>query len=129
MFNYPSAGEGHVPAYQVSAVPFVTSSTLAANQTQRIDFGFLTRFLLVKNNTVATTKLAVGFTANGMKPAMGNFFILSGSESMNVDIRVTSVYLSSSQGLPGYSLIAGLTGIPTVNAAILTGSSGFPGVG
>jgi hypothetical protein len=102
---------------------------MAVAETQRIDFGFLTRFLFVKNTGAAATKLAVGFTANGMNPSNGNFFYLAGSESVNVDLRVTSIYLSSSVGTPGYSVVAGLTGIPVQNASILTGSSGYPGVG
>jgi len=127
-FNYPPQGEYFVPAYQLSAVPFVTSSTLALGQIKEIRFSHVSRFITLKNTTAGTT-LAVGFTANGLAPTSANYFVLSGSESFTGEIRASSVWLSGSSGSSTFSLAAGLTLIPTGTMLHLTASNGYSGVG
>jgi len=79
-------GENHVPAYQMSASPFVTSSNVSLGQVKEIGFGgYVSRFIIVKNTGATSTVLSVGFTENGLKPANSNYFFLSGSESFTGD--------------------------------------------
>lgn len=126
--NYPSQGEGYVNAYQISATPFVTSSAISQGQVTEIQFGYVSRFITLKNTSAAGV-IAVAFTANGLKPVNSNFFILSGSESFSGDLRADRVFLSGSSGASTYALVAGLTTIPSKNMTLITGSNGFPGVG
>lgn len=124
---YP--GEGYAPAYQVAATPFVTSSTLSLGQVKEIRFDQVSRFLTVKNTGATSTAMCVGFTENGFKASNSNYFVLSGSEAFSGELRTTRVFLSGSVGNPTFTIVAGLTAIPSRNAVLLTGSNGFPGVG
>jgi len=129
-FNNNSMGEGYVPAYQISATPFVTSSSVPLGTTRVISFNAVTKFFTVKNTSPTSTNvLAVGFTENGLKPVNANYFTLSGSESFSADLRVTSLFLSGAVGSPTFTLIAGLTGIPMKMQLTVTGSNGYLGVG
>lgn len=115
--NYPQIGEGYSPAYQISAIPFVTSSNISEGEVQEITFTNITRFFEIKNT--GTEDLAFGFTYNGV--IGGNKFPLSGSESYDGEIRTTRLFVSGS-GATSYSILAGLTNIPTRFATVLTGS-------
>lgn len=126
--NYPSQGEYYTAAYQISAMPYVTSSTLSQGQIKEIRFSHISRFITIKN-TAASTAIAVGFTENGLKPTSANFFILSGSESFSGELRASSVWLSGSVGASTFSMMAGLTLIPTGTMLHLTASNGYSGVG
>jgi len=126
--NNPVLGEGYVPAYQISAVPFVTASQVALGEVDQIDFPTVTRFITVKNFT-ASTAIAVGFTQNGLKPANANFVTLSGSDSFSGEFRSSALFVSGAVGTASYQVIAGLTNIPVKNFLTVTGSNGYSGVG
>lgn len=126
--NHPVQGEYYTPAYQLSAVPFVTSSTLTLGQVKEIRFSHISRFITLKN-TAASTAMAVGFTENGLLPTKANYFVLSGSESFSGELRASSIWLSGSVGTSTFSLVAGLTLIPTGTMLHLTASNGYSGVG
>ena len=129
-FNVPSPGEGFVPAYQVSAIPYVTSSTVALGQIKKIEFGNVTRFITFSNTSQASSVIAFAFTENGFKPANSNYFILSGTSSYTTDIRTDRVFISGSVGaVSNFTVIAGLTSIPVSNFLPITGSNGYLGVG
>lgn len=128
--NHTQQGEGNVGAYAISATPYVTSSTLSLGEIKEINFGYATRFLVVKNTGGTSTAMAVSFTENGLKPANSNFFILSGSESFGADIRTSKIFISGSAGASTtFSVIGGLTFIPERNMMLLSSSNGFGGVG
>lgn len=122
-------GEGYVPAYQMSATPFVTSSNVSLGQTHEIQFGNVTKFVVVKNTGAPSSVLAMGFTVNGLKPANSNYFLLSGSESFAADLRVDRLFLSGNVGSSTYSVVAGLTGLSPSRFLLVTASNGFTGVG
>ena len=123
-------GEGYVPAYQMSASPWVTSSQVSLGSTVQLDFPFATRFLIVQNTGASNTALAVGFTQNGLKTANSNYFILSGSESFSGELRTDRIFISGSGGTTNnFTLLAGLTFIPSKMLTTITGSNGFSGVG
>lgn len=72
-FNHQKAGVNHVPSYQMSGIPFVTSS--AQNEVEgphsngktvpiEVKFPFVTKFITVRNT--GTAELGVGFSADGV---------------------------------------------------------------
>ena len=124
-------GEGYVPAYQMSASPWVTSSQVALGQTVQLDFPQATKFIIVQNNgAAASTKIAVGFTQNGLKPVNSNYIILSGTNTFTADLRVDRLFISGAVGATvPFTVVAGLTPIQRKDFLTVTGSSGFSGVG
>lgn len=71
--NWPKAGPNNVPAYQMSGIPFVTSSVASevpgpdnnsVSLPVRIDFPFVTKFVKIRNTGI--NGLRVGFTADGV---------------------------------------------------------------
>lgn len=127
--NYPSQGEGYTGAYQISATPWVTSSTVALGETKEFKFGSITRFFAIQNTGAASSVIAVGFTERGLLPVNANFFTLSGSASFAAELRTDRLFVSGSSGSPSFTIVAGLTTIPDKNLTPITGSNGFPGVG
>ena len=126
--QFPSQGEGYTPAYQISSTPFVTSSNVSLGQTKMIEFGKVSRFVTVKNNT-ASTVISVAFTENGLKQANSNYFFLSGSESFSAELRADRLFISGSSSTSNFTVVAGLTYILPQNFTLITGSNGFGGVG
>ena len=122
-------GEGYVPAYQISATPFVTSSVVTLGSTTQINFDTVTKFFSVKNNGAPTSVIAVAFTQNGLKTTNANFFVLSGSETLTADIRTDRLFVSGVVGSSNFSVLAGLTQVPVKNFLTITGSNGFGSVG
>lgn len=128
--NHPQQGEGFVSAYQISATPFVTSSTVSLGVTREITFPQVSRFITIKNTGASTTVLAVGFTQNGMLPTNSNYFSLSGSEAFSGELRTDRVFVSGSAGASvSFTMVAGLTFIHSRMLTPITGSNGFSGVG
>lgn len=128
--NYPSQGEFNAAAYSVSSTPYVTSSTVSLGATREIVFPQVTKFITIKNTGASSTVLAVGFTQNGLLARNSNYFVLSGSESFSGDLRTDRVFISGSAGATTpFTLVAGLTLIPTKMLTPITGSNGFSGVG
>lgn len=133
--NYGTPGLGNPGAFQVSGVPFATSS--AQNEiTQtpvRISFPYVTSWLYLKNiDTTSGHDLRVGFSENGLVTS-GNYLILEGgtnakSFSINMELKCTEVWvMAHTANAAGYTLIAGLTHIPTQE--INQNWSGSVGVG
>jgi len=127
--NNPVLGEGYVPAYQISPVPFVTASNVALGTTKSYEFPFVTKSIFVQNTAASTNVIAVAFTRNGLLPANSNFLILSGGQSLSQDVRTSALFISGAAGLATFSLMAGLTNIPVKNFLTVTGSNGYTGVG
>ena len=72
-FNHPKAGPNLVGAYQMSGIPFVTSSATGEvpcadtnNQSTpiKVAFPFVTRFLTIRNTGI--NELRVGFSPDGV---------------------------------------------------------------
>ena len=129
--NHPKAGPNSVPAYQLSAVPYVTGSTGAAETItkKRFDFPYVTRFIAVSNlNGTVTNELRLAFSEEGLDGAQKNYFSVPGSSVVNLDIRCKTVFITTSASSE-WSLCAGMTTIPASEFPVLTGSNGFSGVG
>jgi len=150
--HWAEPGAKAVGEYQLSALPYVTSSMLMDEETLEIRFKRLTKFVIVRNRvtgaaTPADCVLAVGFTEHGVKgdvnavpvPATGsfsgrNYIKLDVGESLSVDVRVSRLFLSNSNSglannkLP-FEVFAGLTDISADKQLLITGSHGYEGVG
>lgn len=123
-------GEGYVPAYQMSATPWVTSSQVTLGSTVQLDFPNATRFVIVQNTGASSTALAVGFTANGLKTSNSNYFMLSGTNSFSAELRVDRLFISGAVGASvPFTVIAGLTSIQKKDFLVVTASNGFSSVG
>lgn len=129
--NWPANGEYFTPAYQVSALPFLSSSIISRGQIHAYSFPFVTKFVNVVNRgSVSTDKICLSFTTRGLEPAVGNFITLDQGDTVNHDVRTTELYISCSAGSAvDYQVFIGLTTIPAKNFLTLTGSNGHPGVG
>jgi hypothetical protein len=128
--NHPTQGEGYVSAYQISATPYVTSSTVSLGSIREIVFPQITRFITLKNTSASSNVISVGFTRQGLTAANSNYFILSGSDSFSGELRTDRIFISGSAGATStFTLLAGLTFIPSKMLTPITGSNGFSGVG
>lgn len=130
--NYPSQGEFSSAPYSISATPFVTSSTVSLGEIRALEFGFVSKFMVVRNTETvgSTSTIAVAFTENGLKSENSNFFILNANESFSGDLRTDRLFISGSSGATtNFTVVCGLTTVTSKFAIPLTGSNGFPGVG
>lgn len=107
-------GIGNAPSYQVSGIPWVSSSLAvpsSGNVPLEISFPQVTKSIIVKNVSTGSVSLRVGFSANGVSNGT-NYFLLSAGESFAADLKVTKVFLLSDNGTQlTASVIAGLTNI------------------
>jgi|GEM_PF-1056910 hypothetical protein len=150
--NWQKAGPNHVPSYQTSGIPYVTSSAAdeckeAANTVApvQITFPYVTKFVTV-NNT-GGNDLRVAFTFSGsyapgqrttdntlmLDTHPKNYFVIqtqaAGSTTIaSFDVRCKTMFFLGDGGTTDFSLIAGLTTIPSSNFPVLTGSLGQPGL-
>jgi hypothetical protein len=128
--SWPQNGEYNISSYQLSALPYVSSSVINSGEVHRYDFPFVTRFIdVVNRGASANDKIAVGFTENGITKT-NNYVVLGQGASVNEEIRTTMLFVSCSSGNAiNYHVFCGLTTIPTKNFLTLTGSNGHAGVG
>ena len=148
--DYPNWGAGDVPSYQLSGVPFVTSSNGAEVSTTpiRVQLPGVSRFLVIKETE--GQDLRVGFSVAGVNgtggvsgsvptnPAGGesaadrrNYFVVeANTTSPRLEIRCKTLYFRRDGASDaGFSLIAGITPIATSQFPPLTGSAGYDGIG
>lgn len=132
------AGPNHVPAYQISGVPFVTSSAgdpVGWDTPKKISFPFVTRFFVVSN--LGSEPLRIGFSSNGILGVeTNNYLIVSGNTATErLELRCKEMFLLSevSGSSIEWSLVAGLTGVPYSQFPVLTGTfnntASFKGIG
>jgi len=138
-------GVNFVPAYEVSGIPYVTSSVAAEVSTTvtQVSFPFVTRWVEVVNT--GDVDLRIGFSANGVTGQGAsvsgsegaanhrNYFALgtsgsNGGGTTRLELRCSKIFFSTGAGQTGFSLIAGLTAVPA-KQLVLTGSDGFLGIG
>lgn len=125
----PKAGLNNVGNYQVSGIPWVTSSLIApvsSSEPLEISFPSVTKTILIKNINGTTNKVRIGFSSNGVKGT--NYLLLDKDESFEADLKLTKLYLlSNTASTASMSVVAALTGID-VNA-LPNSWSGSAGVG
>mgnify|MGYP003631839722 CR=1 FL=1 len=141
--DYPTWGVGDVPSYQLSAIPFVTSSAgteVGIITPIKVTFPSVTRFVIISNTDAnGGDTLRIGFTAAGVSGSGGynssaadrsNYFLLNaGFTTGRMEIRCKELFFLSAANTTGFSIMAGLTPINNNQYPILTGSAGYDGVG
>lgn len=135
MPNWTHPGLGHVPSYQSSAQPFLTSSlTVPVSTSDPIKVSFLgvTRFIVITNMEIGVTNIPIrfGFSSNGVKGVENNnYLVLNNGESFEAEFRVTDVFLlsDSSVNTGTASVAAGITDIPSKH--LVNNWSGSSGIG
>ena len=125
----PRPGLGHAPSYQVSSIPYVSSSYVVpptGDEPVKVSFDRVTNFVLVKNT--GSPNIQWGFSTVGVTGSVdNNFVVLATDESLSLDIRVKDIFLVSAAAVGEATIIAGLTGI---ERSELPGNwSGSAGVG
>ena len=121
--GYPP-GEKTTGEYVVSGFPFVSGSTSETTGVYEIPFPTLTQWILVSNES--DTDMKIGFTATGV--AANQFFtVQADTQTDKFDIRTKSLFVKPGSTSKAYSIMAGLTAIPTGSIAS-TESSTYWGV-
>ena len=144
----PHLGPSDVPTYQMSAVPYVTSSLgglvpiNSAASPLRVRLPSVSRFVVVHNT--GDTPIRVGFTANGVTASGSfagsgdnrakdrNYFILSGNQTTGrLELRCKDLFFMSDSRnkTSDVSILAGVTPISITKFPVLTGSDGYEGIG
>ena len=154
-FRYRS-GLNSVGAYQISGIPFASSSikaplpSLTEGAALEISFPHITKWITIENVGISGSAdrnggadLRVGFSENGITGrSNNNYFVVpatvaepSGSLSANsritIDVRVSSIFLmsNSDQFRARCQIIAGMTTIATGSIVSFTNWTGSLGVG
>lgn len=131
--NWPKPHHNSVPEFQVSAWPFVTSSTTVSNQAVKISFPYVTQWFQIKN-TDGSKNLRFGFTQNGV--SNGNYQILETGKTIAAQTPVLTIKCAeiwfrgdTFTDAVNFSVIAGLTNVQPGDLPTISGSNGFGGVG
>ena len=112
--QWTEPGYNHMPAYQVSGLPYVTSSTATDTPPFKVSFPYITKFITIRADGGS---LDIGFTLNGTNNS--NHFVLPNNGVLTMEVRVKEMYI---KGTSTFHLVAGLTGIPTASVPNLTSS-------
>lgn len=128
-------GLGHVPSFQTSARPFLSSSLNVPEfsaEPLEIQFDTVTRFLIVTNTCLPSDPsrpMRFGFSRNGVKGVQdNNYVVLDNGETFEAEFKVSKVFLLS-DGIyeTSGSVVAGLTGIGSSH--LINNWTGSAGVG
>ena len=144
--NLMGQGPNFVGAYQLSGVPYVTSSATDEVTSSGVGISFpnVTRWVEVRN--IGHKDLRIGFTLNGVlgrgasvsgsqaradEATHSNYFVLQAMSGSTArwEARCTQMWFATATGASAFSVAAGLTGVLPRQYPILTGSNGFVGVG
>lgn len=131
--QYPyGVGLQNVGSYQVSGIPYVTSSIAApasSGTPSEVSFPDVTQRIVVSNVNTASA-LRVGFSANGVKNT--NYFIIPAASSSVIHptqefrVKVSSIFLLSNTATPtSASVLAELSNIDT-DLLLRSGPTGLP---
>jgi len=141
-FKY-TAGLNNVGSYQVSGMPFVTSSNIpasgAATPHWKIEFPYLTKEITICNAAGTSHDLIrIAFSEQGLKDQNAYYFLVGstkdGDGSTTLNVKATELYvMSDSSHTPMVSIYASMTFLPVerVNNISPSGSnwSGSAGIG
>ena len=129
--NSYQVGLHNVGSFQVSSIPYLTSSVPVTSQTTPLEISFdrVSKFVIVKNTADALgtdAPMRFGFSALGVKGT--NYILLMNEEEYEADFKVSRLYLLAGSGVEATaSISAGLTGI--LANSLRDNWSGSSGVG
>ena len=132
--RWPQPGPSDVASYQLSAIPWLTSSTAPNGSSMEISFPNTTRWIEVMNTS--NKAIRVGFTQNGVNanPATGaHYFTVphSGTQMARWELRCSKIYLRGEGASATFSLAAGLSPVASHYFEAMSGSLGgvYGGIG
>ena len=133
--NIYTAGLNNVGSYQVSGIPYATSS-FDSTSGIKISFPNVTRWVVVaySGSSVGAPDLSVGFSELGVSGTPNNYFysLKPNTQSPRLELKLSQLWLYGGEN-GGVSVMAGLTNLPVarVDNASPSGSnwSGSVGVG
>lgn len=133
--RYPDPGPSDVPSYQLSAIPWMTSSIAPNGSAIKISFPTTTRWVEVMNT--GGQGLRIGFSNNGVignPTVQSHYFTIPatiGAQTSRWELRCSEIYLYGISGTTTFSLAAGLSPVPSRYFADMTGSLGgvYGGIG
>ena len=129
--NSYQVGLHNVGSFQVSSIPYASSSIAVVSTTVPVKVAFdrVTKFVIVKNTADALgtdAPMKFGFSVNGVKDT--NYILLMNEEEYEADYKVSRIYLLAGSATQATaSVSAGLTGIPATS--LRDNWSGSAGVG
>ena len=129
--NSYQVGLHNVGSFQVSSIPYASSSIAVVSTTVPVEVAFdrVTKFVIVKNTADALgtdAPMKFGFSVNGVKDT--NYILLMNEEEYEADYKVSRIYLLAGSATNATaSVSAGLTGIPATS--LRDNWSGSSGVG
>jgi len=131
--QYALPGHGHVPEYQASGVPFVSSSHALGDTTSfEFRFPYVTRHVTIFNSGSGAVR--VGFTENGVNssPNANYFQVVANSASPRLELKCDKIFIRKDVDdgqLNTVAVMAGLTGVDPSRFFLVSGSNGVEGVG
>lgn len=135
--RWPEPGPSDVPSYQLSAIPFVTTSQAGTVSPLVVEFPTTTRWVQVVNTSGNTgDPLHIGFTENGVSGNPDDYrfslpFAAGANSTARWELRVSKMYFLADTNPVNFSLIAGLSPVPSRYFDDITGSLGgvYGGIG
>lgn len=116
----PVPGFNFLPAYQAPGLPWVASGTASNTAPTRFDFPFVSKSIIVSNNSAVGSLLRIGYTADGI--AGTRYFLLDGKQIVELPVRVKEIYLQGDAGSIAFGLHANLSFIESRQMLPLSGS-------
>tara|TARA_R110000823_G_scaffold156009_1_gene286708 strand:+ start:380 stop:820 length:441 start_codon:yes stop_codon:yes gene_type:complete len=130
IFGRYNVGIHNVGSYQVSGIPWLSGSALAANEEHKLEFPMVTKSItIIASGAFDSGELRVSFAATGSEDspvlAAGRHISMAVNESsFTFNVKAKEVYVSANKSASevGYMCVAELTNIPAANMYIHTGS-------
>jgi hypothetical protein len=112
-YRYLKPGLGNTASYQVSGIPWVSSS-VAPSSGEIVTFSFplVTKFIVVKNISKVPALLDFAFDKKQLEYGTGECIRLSEGESITLNVKVADIhFVSADSSNVLFSVAVGLTGI------------------
>jgi len=124
IFNNYSVGLHNVGSYQASGWPWLTGSTLTANQEWKISFPMVTKSItIIQSGAVGGARAHFVSTSSAGNVVSGRHYVSfeTDNDSLTLNVKCTELYISCVTA-GTWEVAAELTNIPTSSMFTLTGS-------
>jgi len=128
MNNKYETGIGHVGAYQVSGIPFITGSDLGASPSNiNIQFPSITKSITINVTGSDAVELAFASPVDPTVRSNKHTFVIASGDSLTYDVKCKEVWLIANNGNTGFQLLAELTNISPNRMWDISSSVGISG--
>jgi hypothetical protein len=125
IFGRYNVGIRNVGSYQVSGWPWITGSTIDAQEQHKITFPYVPKSFSIVLSGSGDLKISFDSTASSLHvTGQKHYITLADGDTTSVTFatKCKEFYISCPEADSGYELIAELTNIPTTGMPTLTGS-------